>query len=118
MVKYYFKSDKHTGYYTGLLGSAFFLPLFITNALWGSLSDKYGPKRILVFSLAFGVVATTTLGLAESFWLALAARALAGIFGANSTIAKGRLGAISEAQTRAWGYSVRILPNPDVWACS
>lgn len=106
MVKYYFGSDRSSGYYSGLLASAYYLPLLVTNAIWGNLSDKYGAKSILILSLAFGIISTLILGLAETFWLAFAARTLAGLFGANSTIAKGRLGATAIPERRAWGYSV------------
>lgn len=32
------------GYYTGLFSSAFYMPLFLMNIVWGGISDKYGRK--------------------------------------------------------------------------
>lgn len=46
------------------------------------------------------------LGLATSFNLALTCRLIAGIFGANSTIVKGRLGEIQNSLNRAYGFTV------------
>ena len=37
-------SDDDAGYRAGLLGSAFYGPLFIMNMIWGSASDKTGRK--------------------------------------------------------------------------
>jgi MFS family permease len=83
------------------------------------VSDKSGRKRILIASIIFGGISSFSLGLqsiiiiplglATSFGLACAARVLAGTFGANSTIAKGRIGEISNPTDRAWSYSMYII---------
>lgn len=99
-------SDKNVGYLTGLLGSSFYAPLLVTNAMWGGLSDHIGRKPVLVLGLIFGGLSTFVLGLSRTFWLAFLCRFVAGIFGANSTVVKGRLGECSDEVQRAWGYSM------------
>ncbi|KAJ3140830.1 hypothetical protein HK101_003467 [Irineochytrium annulatum] len=92
----------------GVLMGAFYTPLFLTNMLWGSLSDKAvpGPKPILIVSLIVGGVTSAVLGVAESFTTAYMCRLLAGVFGASSTVVKGLIGEIHRDEFgRAWGYS-------------
>ena len=106
MVKTYLRNtENNVGYYTGLIGSAFFTPLFIMNTFWGSAMDKVGPKLILLLGLLVCSCCSLGLGLATSFWVAFACRFIAGMFGANSTVTKGTLGEESDPVQRAWAYS-------------
>jgi ATP-dependent RNA helicase DHX8/PRP22 len=59
------------------------------NIVWGWLSDQYGRKTILLVGIFFCFLTTLMLGLSKSYWLTLSCRFLAGVFGSNSTIAKG-----------------------------
>jgi MFS family permease len=101
------EDESLVGYYSGLLGSSFYLPLFIMNLVWGAASDKYGRKPILVIGLIATGLTTVGLGLSQSYKVTLLFRFLAGVFGANSTVSKGFIGDIARDQrTRAWGYSI------------
>lgn len=107
IVRHLLPNEKEVGYYAGLLGSAFYLPSFIMNIVWGAASDKFGRKPILISGLIAGLISTVGLGISESYTLTLACRFLAGIFGANSTVAKGMIGDIARDQrSRAWGFAM------------
>ncbi|KAJ3087985.1 hypothetical protein HK102_009827, partial [Quaeritorhiza haematococci] len=84
------------GYYSGLLGSAFYAPAFVTNTLWGGLSDHIGRKPVLLASLSVLSLATFVLGISQTFWVAYACRFVTGVFGGSSTVAKGMLGEVTE----------------------
>ncbi|KAJ3323492.1 hypothetical protein HDV06_001769 [Boothiomyces sp. JEL0866] len=86
--------ESSVGYHAGLLGSAFYLPLFLMNVVWGGASDKYGRKPILLLGLFACAVVTLILGFSQSFALTWMCRFVAGFFGANSTVAKGMIGDI------------------------
>lgn len=107
MVRHLLPNETEIGYYSGLLGSAFYLPLFIMNVVWGAASDRFGRKPILVAGIIVCFISTVGLGISESYGFTLACRFLAGLFGANSTVAKGMIGDIARDQrSRAWGYAM------------
>ncbi|KAJ3107826.1 hypothetical protein HDU97_003174 [Phlyctochytrium planicorne] len=92
MVKSMSHNPAEIGYLTGLISGVFYLPLLVTNMLWGSLSDRPtpGPKFILVISV-FVCGATTFT---------------AGVFGGASTVVKGSIGDLFRDEvSRAWGYA-------------
>ncbi|KAJ3180885.1 hypothetical protein HDU87_001525 [Geranomyces variabilis] len=99
--------ESQVGYYTGLLGSAFYAPLLFTNIAWGAASDRLGRKPILLAGLSAGVVSASLLTFGTSFTQIFAARVLAGLFGSNSTISKGMLGELfSDDKGRSFGYAM------------
>ncbi|KAJ3046304.1 hypothetical protein HDV00_000118 [Rhizophlyctis rosea] len=101
------QSEDGVGYRAGLLPSAFYGPLFLMNMVWGSASDKIGRKPILVAGLVVGFACALTLGFSTTYVLTFMCRFVAGLFGANSTVAKGMLGEIFNDDTgRAWGYAM------------
>ena len=85
-----FNSDN--GIHTGLLTSAFYMPLFIMNIYWGMTSDTHGRKPILLAGLVIGLISALIISQANSFSTVFVARLLAGFFGSNSTIAKSMIG--------------------------
>ncbi|KAI9319547.1 major facilitator superfamily domain-containing protein [Obelidium mucronatum] len=93
---------------SGLFGGVFYLPLLVTNIFWGTLSDIIGRKPVLIIGLFFSALTTFVLGInTSSFVVALLCRFLAGVFGSNSTVAKGALGEIHLDETgRSWAYSL------------
>lgn len=95
------------GYYTGMLGSAFYLPLFVMNLFWGSLSDRIGRKPVLVAGLVACLITTVATGISSSYSMVVACRFIAGCFGANSTVVKGAIGDLSARNQKllAWGFT-------------
>ncbi|KAJ3071261.1 hypothetical protein HDU98_005607 [Podochytrium sp. JEL0797] len=100
--------DAVIGGRSGLLGGVFYLPLLVMNIFWGTLSDVLGRKPILILGLLFSALTTFVLGInTTSFVIALFCRFMAGVFGSNSTVAKGALGEIHlDEKGRGWAYSL------------
>ncbi|RKO98017.1 MFS general substrate transporter, partial [Caulochytrium protostelioides] len=99
--------DDQIGYYAGLLGSCFYAPLFVMNIAWGLASDRVGRKPVLLLGVLVGGCASLMLSLSSHFWVPFAARLLAGLFGANSTVTKGHLGALMPDEVeRSWAYGI------------
>ena len=99
--------ESNIGFYSGLIGSASHLPLFFMNLVWGSLSDRIGRKPVICIGLFASCFTSFVLGFNKSYSVTVACRFVAGVFGANSTIAKSMLGDISDSdQTRAWAYAL------------
>jgi MFS family permease len=92
---------------SGLFFAAFYFPLLLMNVVWGVLSDgAVGRKKILLAGLVAGGLTVFVLGITDSFTIAVLCRFMAGVFGGNSTVAKGGIGEIHMTDSgRAWGYA-------------
>ncbi|KAK5671851.1 hypothetical protein QVD99_001682 [Batrachochytrium dendrobatidis] len=107
VVKHLLPDESNIGQYVGLMASSFYLPLFVMNLVWGGISDRYGRKPVLIIGLVACLVTTLGIGLSQSFWLTITFRFIAGVFGANSTVAKGMLGDISsDDASRSTAYAL------------
>ena len=63
----------------GSLMAIFSVMQFIFSPFWGSLSDRYGRKRIMVLGVLGNALSLLGMGLANSFITLFAARAIGGI---------------------------------------
>ncbi|KAI8909506.1 major facilitator superfamily domain-containing protein [Gorgonomyces haynaldii] len=85
------EKEEDIGHYVGLLGSAFYLPLFLMNVVWGSLSDHHGRKPILLSGLVVFLATSLVIGIAQEYqtvWLCM-------------------LGDMAKTDSqRAWGYAM------------
>jgi len=95
----------------GLVTGIFSLMQFIFTPLWGRLSDIYGRKPIIVFSLIGNVLSYILLGLVlsgvlKSIFLLFLARALAGFFSANIGAAMAYISDITSESERSKGMGI------------
>ena len=72
------KGEKDASFYAGLLVSVFAAAEACTAWLWGSLSDRYGRKPIILVALAGTALSSLIFGFAKSYWVALLARIVGG----------------------------------------
>ncbi|TPX48145.1 hypothetical protein SeLEV6574_g02208 [Synchytrium endobioticum] len=89
-------SEQMVGFCVGYISSAFYLPLLVMNYVWGATADRYGRYPVLIAGLVVMISTSLYLSFATTFWGIFIARFVAGIFGANSTIAKGTIGLIHQ----------------------
>ena len=90
----------------GLLFAVFSLcQLFAAPAL-GDLSDRYGRRPVLVFSLAGTVVSFAMLALAHSLVMLFAARIVDGLSGGNISTARAYVADVTEPRDRARAYGL------------
>ncbi|KAI8918822.1 major facilitator superfamily domain-containing protein [Entophlyctis helioformis] len=108
IVRHHLPTTPTPGTYTGLLGSAFYMPLFVMNVVWGAASDRVGRKPVLVAGLVVSVATSLAVGLSPAYGVTVGARVVAGVFGAGSTVAKGMLGDIAGGSDtdRAWAFAM------------
>lgn len=95
----------------GLVTGIFSLMQFVFTPLWGRLSDIYGRKPIIAFSLIGNVFSYFLLGLVfsgvlKSVFLLFLARALAGFFSANIGAAMAYISDITSISERSKGMGI------------
>jgi MFS family permease len=95
----------------GLIAGIFSLMQFIFTPIWGSLSDRYGRKPILVMSLFGSVISNLMLafvfsGMITSVYLLIIARAFAGVFAANISAAQAVISDVTSPEERTKGMGL------------
>lgn len=66
--------------------SGFALAEASTAILWGTISDKYGRKPIVLSGLAGVALSSLIFGVAQNYWVALAARVVGGLLNGNVSV--------------------------------
>jgi MFS transporter, DHA1 family, tetracycline resistance protein len=90
----------------GLLFAIFSLCQLIAAPALGDLSDRYGRRPVLVFSLAGTVVSFVMLALAHSIAMLFLARIVDGLSGGNISTARAYVADITEPKDRARAYGL------------
>src|SRR3979490_81200 len=88
----------------GLVFALFSLSQLLAAPALGDLSDRYGRRPVLVFSLAGTVVSFVMLALAHSIAMLFAARIVDGLSGGNISTARAYVADVTEPKDRARGY--------------
>src|SRR5882724_668066 len=90
----------------GLLFAVFSLCQLAAAPALGDLSDRYGRRPVLIFSLAGTVVSFVMLALAHSIAMLFAARIVDGLSGGNISTARAYVADITEPKDRARAYGL------------
>lgn len=90
----------------GLLMSIYSLMQFIFSPIWGQLSDRFGRRPIILWSLLGGAVAHTGFAFAQSLTGLLLARGFAGLFGGNISTAMAYIADVTEEKDRSKGMGM------------
>jgi DHA1 family tetracycline resistance protein-like MFS transporter len=85
----------------GLLGTVNGLGQLIAAPIIGRLSDRYGRRPLLILSIAGTVVGFLLLGFAKSLWMIFLSRAVDGLLGGNTALARAYITDITEPKDRA-----------------
>jgi len=88
----------------GLLFAIFSICQLIAAPVLGELSDRYGRRPVLIFSLAGTVVSFVMLALAHSLTMLFLARVVDGLSGGNISTARAYVADITEPKDRARAY--------------
>jgi DHA1 family tetracycline resistance protein-like MFS transporter len=92
--------------YGGWLLSAYAIMQFVCAPILGNLSDKYGRRPVLLFSLLGFGIDYLFLALAPSYGWLFIGRIIAGITGASFTTASAYIADISTNETRAKNFGM------------
>jgi DHA1 family tetracycline resistance protein-like MFS transporter len=90
----------------GLLFSVFSVCQLIASPALGELSDRYGRRPVLIFSLVGTVVSFVMLALAQSIAMLFAARMVDGFSGGNISTARAYVADVTEPKDRSRAYGL------------
>ncbi|KAF9480013.1 major facilitator superfamily multidrug-resistance, DHA1 sub-family [Pholiota conissans] len=97
--------EKKTGYYAGIIESAFFLSESLTVVQWGYLSDRYGRRPILLIApLGLGF-AMLIFGMSTTYWPLVVARCFQGAFNGNVGVSKSVIAELTDSTNRADAFA-------------
>jgi len=88
----------------GFLFAAFSLAQLIAAPVLGVLSDRFGRRPVLIFSLIGTAVSFVMLAMAQSLTMLFAARIIDGLSGGNITIARAYIADVTEPHERAKAF--------------
>ncbi len=89
-----------------LMFAAYSLGQFFAEPLWGSLSDKWGRKPVLLITTASNILFYVLLAFAPNVWWAIAIRFLNGIGSGNVSCIQSYVSDMSEPHQRAGRMSL------------
>lgn len=95
-----------SGTMIGLITASFAIMQFIFAPFWGGLSDRFGRRPILLASIALMGFSYLLLSQAESIWMLLASRMLAGIGAANISTANAFISDITTPENRSKNFGM------------
>ena len=90
----------------GIMMSAYAAAMFLFGPIVGSLSDAYGRRPILIAALATLTVDYVIMAMAETYWLLLVGRILAGIAGATYITATAYIADIAKPEERGASFGM------------
>ncbi|MFV0388498.1 MAG: MFS transporter [Pyrinomonadaceae bacterium] len=106
LLPFYAESFGASPFATEMIFAVYSAMQFIFSPLLGSLSDKYGRRPILFFSLLGSVIGYLVLGFAGSLWMVFLGRIIAGITGGNISAAQAYIADSTSKENRAKGMGL------------
>lgn len=90
----------------GVLFASYSICQLVAAPILGDLSDRYGRRPILIFSLVGTVISFAMLALAHNIAMLFAARIIDGLSGGNISTARAYIGDVTAPEDRARGYGL------------
>lgn len=106
LLPFYAEEMHATPFDIGILVSSFSLMQFLFSPVWGNLSDRYGRRPILFFTIIGSSIGYWIIGLANVLWMLYAGRILAGIMGGNLSTAQAYIADVTSRKNRAKGMGL------------
>jgi len=106
LLPYYAETFGAGAVLVGLLTTSNALAKFIASPFIGRLSDRYGRRPLLIFSLVGTVASFLLMGAARTLGMLFASRVLDGLLGGNISLARAYISDITDEENRAQGMGL------------
>lgn len=106
LLTLYAKDYGATEFQGGLLVAVYSIMQFLFAPMWGHFSDRFGRKPILTLTLAGTSLSYALFAFADSLPMLFVARAMAGFFGANISVAQAYVADVTTKEDRARGMGM------------
>lgn len=94
------------GFQVGMLVMTYSLMQFLLAPFAGRLSDRIGRRPVLIGALFLTSISYVVFGLADQLWMLYASRVLAGIGGADITVAQAYIADVTPPEKRSRGMGL------------
>jgi MFS transporter, DHA1 family, tetracycline resistance protein len=106
LLPFYAQTFGASPFAIGLLFASFSLSQLVASPVLGDLSDRYGRRPVLIFSLLGTVLSFVMLALAGSLLVLFAARIIDGITGGSITTARAYIADVTTEENRARAFGL------------
>jgi MFS family permease len=106
MIQSFEINEKDVGRYSGLILSSFMLGQFLSNYIWGLISEKIGIKPVLLMGLISSFICTIVFGFSSNIIWAIITRLLQGIFSGNLGVTKTYLYLITDKSNETKAFAM------------
>lgn len=106
MIQSFGINEKDVGRYSGLILSSFMLGQFISNYIWGLVSEKIGIKPVLLIGLFSSFIFTIIFGFSTNIIWAIITRLLHGLFSGNLGVTKTYLYLITDKSNEVKAFAM------------
>ncbi|HRI47517.1 MAG TPA: MFS transporter, partial [Ignavibacteriaceae bacterium] len=90
----------------GLTLAVYSLVQFIFNPFFGSLSDKYGRRKIILYTLLLNAIGYLLFSVSTTFLLLILSRIIAGIGGSSIGVAQAYIADVTTKEERSRGMGL------------
>lgn len=106
LVGLYGRHFEASGFQLSLLGGIYSLMSFLFAPFWGTLSDRWGRRPVILISLVGSTTSYVLFALAQNYEVLLVSRALGGLFAGNISAAQAYIADITKPSERAKGMGM------------
>ena len=109
MIRDFGVNEHDVGSYAGVLSGCFCISQFVSSFGWGWFSDFYSKQKILLFGITCGMTAMLILGFSKSYYQAISARIIGGLFNGNVGVMRSWIADITYEKNRTFAFSTCAL---------
>ncbi len=92
--------------FAGLLGSLYSVLQFFFSPFWGRLSDRWGRRKVLLFTVAGTALSYLLWIFSGRFWMLLVARGLGGMMAGNVSVGTAAIADVTTPEKRSRGMAM------------
>ncbi|OCF34815.1 hypothetical protein I317_04014 [Kwoniella heveanensis CBS 569] len=102
---------RKTGFYAGLIESVFAVAELLTVFQWGTASDRWGRKPVLLIGCAGATISSILFGFSTTFYAMVLTRSINGLANGNVAVLKSVIAELCDETNQSLAFSFFPLSN-------